>query len=113
MPRARFFQSIFFGKFHRWELFVAMRKLLSASRVFDQREITLPIPVGELMKVHFNFNAFVDRLNHWFFSVVKFQWRGRKALDISHRSQTVASYLSTLHDPWQTFAKIVLDPHPG
>jgi hypothetical protein len=61
---AGFLQSVFPGKLHTRKLLVTVMKLLGVFWMFNQRVITSPIPVRQLMKFHFDFDAFVDGLNH-------------------------------------------------
>jgi len=61
---ASFLQGIFLGKIHRRELSIPVMDRLGSSWVLDQRIIALPIAACQLMKLHFDFYAFVDSLNH-------------------------------------------------
>ena len=61
---ASFLQSGFPGKIHCRELFIPVMNRYGSFRVLYECVIALPIPVRELMKLHFDLYAFVDRLNH-------------------------------------------------
>ena len=57
------------GKVETRELFVAVMNGFGSIRVLYQRVIALPMLVRLLMKLHFDFDTFVDGLNHRIFSL--------------------------------------------
>jgi len=59
-----FQQRIILGGIHRRELFIPGMKRSNSSRVRYQSVIALPKAAHQLMKLHFDFYAFVDSLNH-------------------------------------------------
>jgi len=61
---ASFLQGVFPGKIHSREVFVPVMKGDGSFGVLYKCVIALPIPVGLLMKLHFDLYAFVDGLNH-------------------------------------------------
>ena len=61
---ARFLQREFFGQVHAGKFLVAVMERFGSFWMFDQREIALPITVRQLMHLHFDFDAFVNGLNH-------------------------------------------------
>jgi len=52
------------GNLQRRELLSAVMNRYGSLGMLYKRVIALPIPAGLLMHLHFNFYAFVDRLNH-------------------------------------------------
>jgi hypothetical protein len=57
-------QSMFLGKIHRRKLLAPVVDCLDSTRVLNQRVVAFPIAFRQLMKLHFNFDTFVDSLNH-------------------------------------------------
>jgi hypothetical protein len=53
-----------FGLIHRRKLFVSVMDCLRTSRMLYQCVVALPSTLWQLVKFHFDFYAFVDRLNH-------------------------------------------------
>jgi hypothetical protein len=61
---ASFLQRIFLGQVHRGEFPVSAMECFGSFRVTDQRVIALPEALLQLMNLQFDFDAFVEFLNH-------------------------------------------------
>ena len=61
---ASFLQRIVAGAVHSREFRVAVMERLDAAGMLDQRVVALPHAMWQLMQLHFDFDAFVDGLNH-------------------------------------------------
>ena len=61
---AGFLQGMISGKIEYWELLSSVCNRHGLLGVLYQCVIALPIPVRQLMQLHFDLDAFVDGLNH-------------------------------------------------
>jgi hypothetical protein len=61
---ASFLQGVFPGKFHTRELFIPAMKRCGSFGVLYKSVIAFPISMRLLLKLHFDFDSFVDGLNH-------------------------------------------------
>src|SRR5580692_6052657 len=59
-----FLQGIVPREVHRRKLFVAVMKRFRSFGVPDKSVIALPVTLRSLVQFHFDFDAFVDSLNH-------------------------------------------------